>query len=163
MTSKHKTVLDACCGGKQMWFDKNDPRALFLDQRQTEPQELSNGQTFEVAPDLIGDFRALPFPDASFKHVVFDPPHLASLGKSSYTALKYGTLLPSWREDLTAGFAECFRVLELGGTLIFKWNEYQIPLADILALTPEKPLYGHRSGKASKTHWVAFVKGDELR
>jgi len=27
-----------------------------------------------------------------------------------------------------------------------------------LSLTPEKPLYGHRSGKQSKTHWIAFLK-----
>jgi len=29
---------------------------------------------------------------------------------------------------------------------------------EILALTPERPLYGHKSGKASKTHWIAFLK-----
>jgi len=25
-------VLDACCGPKGMWFDKHDPRAIFLDR-----------------------------------------------------------------------------------------------------------------------------------
>ena len=25
-------------------------------------------------------------------------------------------------------------------------------------LTPEKPLFGHKTGKLSKTHWVAFLK-----
>jgi hypothetical protein len=49
-------------------------------------------------------------------------------------------------------------VLKPGGTLIFKWAETEFPLREILALTPHKPLYGHRSGKASKTHWVAFCK-----
>jgi len=29
---------------------------------------------------------------------------------------------------------------------------------DVLALTPERPLYGHKSGKLSKTHWIAFLK-----
>lgn len=46
----------------------------------------------------------------------------------------------------------------LGGTLIFKWNEYQIPVREVLACTPHKPLYGHRSGRQSKTHWIAFIK-----
>jgi hypothetical protein len=32
-------------------------------------------------------------------------------------------------------------------------------LREILALTPEKPLYGHRSGRRERTHWVAFIKG----
>lgn len=27
-----------------------------------------------------------------------------------------------------------------------------------LALTPEKPLIGHRSGKTARTHWVTFLK-----
>jgi hypothetical protein len=39
-------------------------------------------------------------------------------------------------------------------------------LREVLALTPEKPLYGHRSGKKAQTHWVAFLKpnaADERR
>lgn len=111
-----------------------------------------------VIPDQVMDFRALPFPDDTFWHVVFDPPHLKRLGKNSWTAAKYGALLPSWREDLAAGFEECFRVLKPHGTLIFKWNEAQIPVSEILALTPHQPLYGHRSGRLSKTHWIAFIK-----
>ena len=59
---------------------------------------------------------------------------------------------------LHRGFAECFRVLRPEGTLIFKWCEYDVPVSEVLALTPEKPLYGHRSGKQSKTHWIAFLK-----
>ena len=26
-------VLDACCGGRMMWFDREDTRALFVDRR----------------------------------------------------------------------------------------------------------------------------------
>lgn len=32
------------------------------------------------------------------------------------------------------------------------------PLSDVLALTEEKPLFGHTSGKLAGTHWVAFLK-----
>lgn len=28
-----KPVLDVCCGPKLFWFDRNDPRAVFLDKR----------------------------------------------------------------------------------------------------------------------------------
>ena len=155
-------VLDPASSARAFWFDKSDPRALFADIRTLEPTPLTNGQTLEVAPDVLADFRDLPFPDASFYHVIFDPPHLKSLGKDSWTALKYGALLPTWKDDLRAGFSECFRVLKPHGTLIFKWNEDQIPVTEVLALTDQKPLYGHRSGKASKTHWIAFMKaGDD--
>jgi hypothetical protein len=30
------------------------------------------------------------------------------------------------------------------GTLIFKWNEHEIRVSEILALTNEKPLFGNR-------------------
>jgi len=114
-----------------------------------------------IDPDLQADFTALPFPDESFSLVIFDPPHLIKLGKESWLAKKYGKLKNIWREDLRAGFSECFRVLKSDGTLIFKWNETDIPIAHILALTPNKPLIGSRGGKASKTHWIVFTKIQE--
>lgn len=151
-------VLDPTCSARSIWFDKQDTRAVFGDIRNDGQSLLSNGQTLDVSPDVLLDFRALPFADESFWHVVFDPPHLDNAGSTGWLAAKYGRLLPGWEDDLTAGFAECFRVLRPGGTLIFKWSEVRIPLARVLALTPEKPLYGHRSGRAANTHWVAFLK-----
>jgi hypothetical protein len=74
---------------------------------------------------------------------------------------KYGVLdKETWRDDLTKGFAECFRVLKNEGTLIFKWNEVSIPLKEILTLVPPpyKPVLGHPSGKRMGTHWVLFIK-----
>lgn len=158
MTETLPPVLDPASSSRMMWYDKNDDRALFGDIREMST-ELCDGRTLEIKPDQKMDFRRMPFPDDSFYHVVFDPPHLISLGKDSWTAQKYGRLLPSWEDDIRAGFSECFRVLKPYGTLIFKWNEDQIPVQTILALTPEKPLYGHRSGRLSKTHWIAFIKG----
>ena len=59
------------------------------------------------------------------------------------------------KEDLKLGFNECFRVLKENGVLIFKWNEEQIKLKDVLATTDLKPLFGN---KRAKTHWVVFMK-----
>ena len=74
-------------------------------------------------------------------------------------AQKYGTLRRfKWQEDIKKGFNECMRVLEPNGVLIFKWNETRIPVRRILEIINERPLFGHKSGKASKTHWMCFMK-----
>ena len=154
-----KRVLDVCCGGRMFWFDKQHPDALYIDNRALAKERLTNRQYFEIAPDALMDFRKLDLPDRHFSLVVFDPPHLKRAAKTSYMAKKYGVLdKTTWRDDLRHGFAECFRVLKDSGVLIFKWSEIEIPLNDILALTPRKPLFGHTSGYRSKTHWVAFIK-----
>ena len=76
---------------------------------------------------------------------------------TGYQQSKHGALYSDWKDMLQRGFSECFRVLEPGGVLIFKWNETDIPVKDILKLTPVKPLFGNRSGKSSKTHWICFM------
>ena len=98
------TVLDPCCGSRMMWFDKQDQRVLFGDQR-TESHVLSDGRALEIRPDVKLDFTNLPFPDNSFRLIAFDPPHLVRAGKKSWLALKYGKLGQSWQDDLSKGFA----------------------------------------------------------
>lgn len=143
------------------WFDKEHPDTLFVDRRVMKPTVVGKGKDARVRkclPDAVMDFRALDIQDDQFSLVVFDPPHLF-LGEKSYMAQNYGRLhKTSWKEDLRRGFAECFRVLKSDGVLIFKWNEHDIPLREILTLTPHKPLFGHPSGKAQLTHWVTFMK-----
>jgi len=145
------------------YFDRADPRVVFGDIR-SEMHELkdrsSSGGTRKlvIAPDQVMDFRALPFPDGQFHLVVFDPPHLTSNGAGGWLAKKYGKLGNDWREDIRQGFQECFRVLKPFGTLIFKWNEHEISVREILALTDAFPLLGNRCGKTAKTHWIVFMK-----
>lgn len=151
-----KPILDVCCGGRMFYFDKNDDRINFCDIRE-EKYTLCDGRSFEVAPDTVADFRNLPFEDESFYLVVFDPPHLVRLGRNSWMAKKYGKLDESWREDLKKGFNECMRVLKPGGTLIFKWNENQIKLSEVLKCFSVAPLLGQRT--TAQTHWLVFFKG----
>ncbi len=153
-----KQVLDVCCGGKMMWFDKKNPIALFVDKRKTETEKLKDGSNFQVNPDIVMDFRNLDLPDESFNLVVFDPPHIVNGSEKSVIVKKYGYLDNTWRDDISKGFKECFRVLKSGGVLIFKWNEVHIPIQEILELTEIKPLFGHRSGKTMRTHWICFMK-----
>lgn len=152
-----KYILYACCGSKMFWFDKSNPNVLFSDIRE-ENHILCDGRKLEIKPDIIMDFRSMPFEDNTFKMVVFDPPHLNKLGKTSWMGKKYGVLLPTWQEDIKQGFSECMRVLQPFGTLIFKWNENQIKVSEILKAIDYEPLFGHKSGKNSTTHWMAFIK-----
>lgn len=154
-----KLVLDPCCGSRMWWFDRANPAALFGDRR-TETHTLCDGRTLRIEPDQEMDFRSLPFPDDSFRLVAFDPPHLVRAGPKSWMAAKYGKLSTDWREDLKQGFSECFRVLDTHGVLVFKWNEVQVPIREVLALTPVQPLFGNTSGRrASQTHFMVFLKG----
>lgn len=152
-----KTILDPCCGSRMFWFDPKNQGVLFGDIRDEEHM-LCDGRVLQVKPDVNVDFRAMPFPDESFRLVVFDPPHLRKAGAMSWLRAKYGILSDDWQEDLRRGFAECFRVLGHEGILIFKWNEVQIKVSEILALTPHEPLFGHKSGKRVDTHWICFMK-----
>lgn len=152
-----KPILDACCGSRMMWFDKQNPLATFMDIREEE-YTLCDGRHLEVKPDVVADFTEMPFPDGSFRLVVFDPPHLDNPSPNSYMAQKYGSLTKTWRTDLKAGFDECMRVLEPYGILIFKWNETRISTKRIIELFGVTPLFGHISGRHSKTHWMCFMK-----
>lgn len=150
-------ILDVCCGSKMFWFDKNNKNVTFMDIRELD-DILCDGRKLSIHPDVIGDFRDIPFNDNTFDLVVFDPPHLIKVGESSWLAKKYGRLNETCPKDLKQGFNECMRVLKPNGTLIFKWNEEQIKLKDVLACFDKNPLFGN---KRSKTHWLVFIKDDE--
>ncbi|MCI1958853.1 MAG: class I SAM-dependent methyltransferase [Clostridia bacterium] len=147
-------ILDACCGSKMFWFDKNNKDTIFMDSREIQTT-LCDGRKLEIKPDIVADFRNIPFQENTFNLVVFDPPHLIRAGKKSWLAAKYGILETTWQEDIKKGFEECMRVLKSDGVLIFKWNEEQIKLSEILKVIGYKPLFGN---KRAKTHWLVFVK-----
>ena len=154
-----RIILDPASSMRSFYFDKKDDRVVFGDIREKETHLLTNNQTIHIEPDEVMDFRAIPYPDETYQCVVFDPPHLLNLSEKSWMRKKYGVLdKETWQDDLTKGFAECFRVLKTNGTLIFKWNETSIPLKNILKLTDQKPVLGHPSGKRMGTHWVLFIK-----
>ncbi len=153
-------ILDVCCGSKMFYFDKSNEDVLFMDIRK-EDHILCDGRDLKISPDLVGDFRNLPFNSCFFNHVIFDPPHMKWLGKNSWMFKKYGVLnRNSWEEDLKKGFNECWRVLKNQGSLIFKWNTHDIATPKILKLFHTKPTIGHRTTKNLKTHWFVFYKNE---
>lgn len=151
MMKENATILDACCGGKMFYFDKNDNRVLFQDIREVETT-LCDGRPWSVKPDVLGDFRSMQFADI---YGSLNP----KAKPCGWQHVKYGALgQTDWRDTIRLGFSECFRVLKEGGFLIFKWNETDIPVSKILELTDQKPILGHRVGKRNNTHWILFMK-----
>lgn len=156
-----KLILDACCGGRMFWFDKENPNTLYVDNRTAPPGHIGMDawKKHKVEPDMLMDFRDLKFADKTFKLVVFDPPHLVTLGEKSYMRKKYGALnTETWPYDLGKGFDECWRVLADYGVLVFKWNESEIPLKRVLECFKQKPLFGHPTAAKGKTYWCVFMK-----
>lgn len=152
-----KQILDVCCGSKMFWFQKDCENVIYMDIRK-EKFEI-HGKHVNVDPDIIGDFRNIPFEDNTFQMVVFDPPHLRWAGRHSIMNAQYGQLGEHWQDDLTKGFAECFRVLLPDAFLVFKWSDCQIKVSEILKLTSIKPLFGNKRGD---THWMVFQKLEEI-
>lgn len=160
-----KLILDACCGPKMFWLDKHHKDTVYVDKRFVEHQTIwmskKNNQNvckIDVMPDIVADFRALPFADESFWHVVFDPPHLVRAGQNSYMKHKYGSLPKDWKDCLRKGFDECWRVTKVNGSVVFKWSAVQIPVSKVIDAIGRTPLYANRCGKSAKTHWMFFFK-----
>lgn len=150
-------ILDACCGSRMFWFNKENTETIYMDNR-IEDTRLCDSRRLIVKPDIIADFRNMPFEDESFYLVVFDPPHLMRVGDKSFLKLKYGRLNSTWKDDIEQGLSECWRVLKQNGIMVFKWNEEQISLPMIKDLLPCDPIIGQRRGK---TIWLIFFKSEE--
>ena len=154
-----KPILDPCCGSKMFYMDKNDNRVDFCDIRRIETK-LCDGRCLLVDPDIIADVTHLPQKNERYYLVVFDPPHLNTIGETSWMGKKYGRLPKDWQSFMNKAFSECWRVLKPNGTLIFKWNDSDIPLSEILKCTNLKPLLANKRPKQTKTHWIVFFKSE---
>ena len=88
-------ILDVCCGSRMFYFDKQNSNVVFCDNRVLETN-LCDGRELKIKPEVVCDFRNLPFDDNSFDSVIFDPPHLSKLGESSWMSKKYGKLGVDW-------------------------------------------------------------------
>lgn len=159
--NNNKVILDACCSVKAMWCNKTHPNAVYIDIRKESSGFLGHGRKEKLEPDYVMDFREMDFPDKKFKLVVFEPPHLKTLGETSYFRKKFGCLnAETWQADLKAGFDECWRVLEDYGTLIFKWSDNEIKFKEVLKYAPCEPLFQNTTNNksTSETKWFCFMK-----
>lgn len=154
MITNGKPILDACCGSRMFWFDKDNPLVDFQDIRD-EVCKLSDGQLCIVEPNIIGDFTKMDMPDRSYKLVVWDPPHLVRVGKTSNLYKMFGKM-DDWRNDLRKGFQECMRVLDDYGILIFKWSDVQLKVKTVIKAIGQTPLFGHKTSR--HCIWMVYIK-----
>ena len=62
-------ILDACCGSRMFWYDRDNKYTVYQDNRELETK-LCDGRKLEVAPGLLGDFRKIIYADNYFDLVV---------------------------------------------------------------------------------------------
>ena len=166
MIDTDKLILDACCGGKHFWFDKNNPLTLFMDKRKVDKGAIPQQPNWECNPDIIGESKsgdksAPDFKDNQFKLIVWDIPHKLKPDKGLIT-MKYGSLGETWKEDTTQGFNELWRILDNHGILVFKYADLDIAVKEMLSLFPVDPLFGTKTKKGvNNTYWFCFMKAVE--
>ena len=155
-------IIDVCCGGKMWWFDKGRDDVIFMDKR-TERKGFIDERgctSYEVNPDLEGDFTNIPFDDETFFLVVCDPPHKIKKDSGLITK-KYGFLGENWEEKLKLMFEECWRILKPNGTLIIKWADVDIPPRKVLSCFSQKMLIGtHTKKGVNNSYFWTFFKGE---
>ena len=162
-TEPTKFILDACCGMKYMWMNKNHPNTIYMDIRKEEKGFNKNRPYDNVSPDILGDFTNLPeeIKAKRFKLIVWDVPHFKARKLTGNLLKCYGGLNPeTWQSDLKKGFTELWNVLEDYGILLFKFSDYHIKFKEVISLFPVNPLFynvTNTSGK-SDTKWFCFMK-----
>lgn len=146
-------ILDATCGERGIWFNKNHPLATYIDVRP------------EVRPDVVMDCTKTNFPDQEFNLIVFNPPHQSySKNAKGIFAEKYGRFNAQEIRDLVAdAFIEFKRILKDNGFVLFKWNNHDQKLNKILGLIKDfEPLFGQkvsmRTKHSSQTYWLCLIK-----
>lgn len=161
-------ILDATCGFKGIWYQKNHPFVTFMDKRKgfassTLHTKIKNKRRYTINPDVVSDWVHAPFPNNYFDMIVFDSPHFVidKNKKDSNITKYYGRLnKSSYKKEISEGVNKLFKILKPEGVFIFKWCENTVDIDEVLKLFPYKPLFGSNTKSKGKTanYWILFIK-----
>ncbi|HUS99624.1 MAG TPA: SAM-dependent methyltransferase [Candidatus Thermoplasmatota archaeon] len=162
-------ILDATCGFRGIWYQKNHPFVTFMDVRKgnidskTEGVKFKSRRRWKINPDVVSEWKDAPFPDNYFDMIIFDPPHILTEDGKTLSALQkeYGTLNKNnYKEVLKTGINKLFEILKPEGTFILKWCENSVPVNEIIKLVPYQPLFGSNTKSKGHTanYWIVFLK-----
>jgi len=160
-------ILDATCGFKGIWYQKNHPFVTFMDKRKENLLSNHKGlgkRHIIIDPDIVSEWKDTPFEDNYFDMVIFDPPHLIEKrDKKTLSSLNksYGMLYKdNWREELRIGIKKLFDVLKPEGIFILKWCENSAKVEEVIKLFPYPPLFGSNTKSKGHTenYWIVFIK-----
>jgi len=186
--SLNLTQLDLTMG--QKWMQKDIHRAYGVNGGYTNLAWTRTakwrGKDLKGKPHVRGDFTRSPFRSASFRLILFDPPHLSGPSKlllsrmndaKSFVDAAHTWRVFGWfdnighmRKQLYLAFREIERLLMTGGVVIFKWSPRMKPLKWTLRLVPrglrvEKIIERKSRGATKKwpTYhvWIKRVGGGE--
>lgn len=116
-------ILDLTAGNRACWFDRQDPRAIFVDKRP------------EVAPMIVADACALPAEiEGPFDLVVFDPPHENTAARSGMTRSYGHSTTAEINALLRGGAKEAWRLTTANALMAFKWSDTARKLATVLPM-----------------------------
>jgi len=134
-------IYDVTANKRRMWKGMDTSHVVFCD--------IDPG----VCPDVVADFRRLPFGDSSASLIVYDPPHLPSAAGTEASHEQYVAdygLNHSVKGDNVNAFhppflAEAYRVLKQDGLIFVKLSDYahnhayQWSLVDFVNLVKQTP------------------------
>ena len=157
---KDKFILDACCGPKFIWIDKNNPNVIFNDIRKEEKGFIQRRKNIEINPDTNYDFCELPFEDNTFRLIVLDPPQIITKSEGSTLTQCYGKLDEDYDRLFKKGIKELWRVLDNQGILFLKFNNVHIKFKEILKHFPVEPLFQTSTNRSKnvETRWYCYMK-----
>lgn len=147
-------ILDMSAGNRAIWANKNYEDCIYVDLRE------------KVKPSVLANTVNLPFPDALFDLIVFDPPHVNG-GKNGNISRDYGHhTTEEIRSLITFTAKEAYRVSKADALMAFKWNDHDQKFSTVLNLMQQwwEPLFGHRitmrTKHASSTAWIMLRRWD---
>jgi len=164
-------ILDATCGFKGIWYQKNHPFVTFMDKRKenidgkTKNYKFKNRRRVKINPDIVSTWKDAPFPDNYFDMIIFDPPHLIKNNGSKLSQMQkqYGYLnKDTWKQDIKEGVEKLFKILKPEGVFILKWCENNARVEEVIKLMPYPPLFGSNTKSKGYTanYWILFLKYD---